>query len=72
VTRKRAENLRWLLDIEHEVLCRGDRQSFRWHGRRGYVINSPKVYGLQVTDRGKDALRRADQTWARHQKLEAM
>jgi len=40
--------------------------------RRGYVINSPKVYGLQVTDRGKDALRRADQTWARHQKLEAM
>lgn len=72
MTRKRAENLRWLLRSEHEILCRGHRQCFRWHGRRGYVVNSPQVYGLQVTERGKAALQRADETWARHRKVEAV
>lgn len=66
MTRKRADNLRWLLQFEHQILARGERACFRWHGRRGYVANSPQVYGLQVTDRGKTALSQADKTWARH------
>ena len=65
MTRKRAESMRWLIDHGERHLNYEAWDKLRWHRRRSYAEHQG-AYKLRVTDRGHEALRKAEQSAARH------